>query len=288
MDKLPLHGFLLRPIQRICQYHLQLTELLKHTEETHEDYKAVVEAVSTMKDVAMRINDRQRQFESLQEIIRVQDSIEGFEGPDLVGRNSSLLVRGELVKTVLGKRNKEIILFLLNKDVILCKKDYIRKGGFVFDGRIDLEVGVWLNIDSNEEDEYFGMVHNSWRIFSHDLKTWVLFTAPSPSEKRKWIAALEKSVETSSPDLRMCEMAKLTTLLSAEESLQSQSNYHSQSSSSSNTLPKSKKNKKHASSGAGGSGKIDTDAMLIEVSKLRRPYSSGLERNKDRNSKFYV
>ncbi len=32
MDKLPLHGFLLRPIQRICQYHLQLNELLKHTE----------------------------------------------------------------------------------------------------------------------------------------------------------------------------------------------------------------------------------------------------------------
>jgi Rho guanine nucleotide exchange factor 4 len=32
MDKLPLHGFLLRPIQRICQYHLQLNELLKQTD----------------------------------------------------------------------------------------------------------------------------------------------------------------------------------------------------------------------------------------------------------------
>jgi Rho guanine nucleotide exchange factor 4 len=31
MEKLPLHGFLLRPIQRICQYHLILNELLKHT-----------------------------------------------------------------------------------------------------------------------------------------------------------------------------------------------------------------------------------------------------------------
>lgn len=30
-------------------------------------------------------------------------------------------------------------------------QDYVKKGGYVFDGRIDLEVGVWLNIDSNEE-----------------------------------------------------------------------------------------------------------------------------------------
>jgi len=36
MDKLPLHGFLLRPIQRICQYHLQLSELLKQTEVSKE------------------------------------------------------------------------------------------------------------------------------------------------------------------------------------------------------------------------------------------------------------
>jgi Rho guanine nucleotide exchange factor 4 len=79
MDKLPLHGFLLRPIQRICQYHLQLTELMKQTEESHQDYSSVVEAVETMKAVAMKINDTQRQFDSLQEIIRMQNSIEGWE-----------------------------------------------------------------------------------------------------------------------------------------------------------------------------------------------------------------
>lgn len=79
MDKLPLHGFLLRPIQRICQYHLQLNELLKNTEESHEDYGSVVEAVETMKQVAMKINDTQRQFDSLQEIIRLQNSIDCWE-----------------------------------------------------------------------------------------------------------------------------------------------------------------------------------------------------------------
>jgi hypothetical protein len=127
------------------------------------------------------------------------------------------------------------------------------------------------------------MVHNSWRIFSQDLNTWILFTAPSPMEKRKWITALEKTVEVKPADLKMCEMAKLTTLLSEERP---QSTHFS---SSSNTLPKSKKSKgnKHSVN-----GKIDADAMLIEVSKLKRPnYSAGVQPNhlvKDRASKFYV
>lgn len=38
-----------------------------------------MEALETMKSVATKINDTQRQFESLQEIIRFQNSIDGWE-----------------------------------------------------------------------------------------------------------------------------------------------------------------------------------------------------------------
>jgi len=105
MDKLPLHGFLLRPIQRICQYHLQLNELLKYTpvrldlsmrtlnakwirgttlnpsscQVSHEDYEDVNVALSTMKDVAMKVNDTQRKFDSLQEIVRIQAAMLDWE-----------------------------------------------------------------------------------------------------------------------------------------------------------------------------------------------------------------
>jgi hypothetical protein len=37
-------------------------------------------------------------------------------------------------------------------------QDFIRKGGYVYDGRIDLEVGVWLNIDSNYEGKHDGVI----------------------------------------------------------------------------------------------------------------------------------
>ena len=41
MIELPLDGFLLTPIQKICKYPLQLTELLKYTNPDHEDYKSL-------------------------------------------------------------------------------------------------------------------------------------------------------------------------------------------------------------------------------------------------------
>ena len=79
MDKLPLHGFLLRPVQRICQYHLQLNELLKHTQPEHKDYESTAEALEWMKKVAEKVNDAQREFDSMHEMMKLQNSMDLFE-----------------------------------------------------------------------------------------------------------------------------------------------------------------------------------------------------------------
>ena len=39
MIELPLDGFLLTPIQKICKYPLQLGELLKYTSQDHADHQ---------------------------------------------------------------------------------------------------------------------------------------------------------------------------------------------------------------------------------------------------------
>lgn len=44
-----LEGFLLKPVQRICQYPLLLKELVKVTPETHSDYANTTAALDQMK-----------------------------------------------------------------------------------------------------------------------------------------------------------------------------------------------------------------------------------------------
>lgn len=131
-------------------------------------------------------------------------------------------------------------------------------------------------------DQFFGMVHNSWRIYSPERRAWILFTAPSPTEKRKWISALEKTKEDVFVDTKLLEMAVVTSALADSEMI-SNGNPHGHHS---NTLPKSSKKSKakHLSV-----TKVDPDAMLIEVGKLKRStiYASSTSQ-REGTSKFYV
>lgn len=81
-----------------------------------------------MKSVALNINDTQRQFDSLQEIVRLQSSInsDNWIGPDLLDLNTIILYRGELIKLNYkqnyNKKYKEIYLIILNNEVVICNK----------------------------------------------------------------------------------------------------------------------------------------------------------------------
>lgn len=45
-----------------------------------------------------------------------------LQGPNLVDRNAVILRKGELVKTTYGRKQKEVFVAILNKDLIYCKK----------------------------------------------------------------------------------------------------------------------------------------------------------------------
>lgn len=79
MIELKLDGFLLSPIQRICQYPLQLNELLKYTTNDHKDYENIQQALSTMRDVANFINERKRRMEYVEIIHKWQSTVEHWQ-----------------------------------------------------------------------------------------------------------------------------------------------------------------------------------------------------------------
>ena len=79
MIELKLDAFLLTPIQRICQYPLQLNELLKLTPSDHEDYQTVQQALSAMRDVASYVNERKRRIEYAEILHKWQKNVENWQ-----------------------------------------------------------------------------------------------------------------------------------------------------------------------------------------------------------------
>lgn len=77
--EIPLDGYLLTPVQRICKYPLQLAELLKYTRKDHEDYAKIEQALQEMRNVAMLINERKRIMESLEKLAAWQLRVDGWE-----------------------------------------------------------------------------------------------------------------------------------------------------------------------------------------------------------------
>jgi Rho guanine nucleotide exchange factor 4 len=79
MIEIPLEGFLLNPVQKICKYPLQLAELLKYTPQTHPDYESVQQALKAMKKIAALINERKRKMESIEKLARWQLTVEDWQ-----------------------------------------------------------------------------------------------------------------------------------------------------------------------------------------------------------------
>lgn len=54
-------SLLIKPIQRILKYPLLLGELVKYTEESHQDYQPAIKAANMMTELAHEINEKKRQ-----------------------------------------------------------------------------------------------------------------------------------------------------------------------------------------------------------------------------------
>ena len=79
MIEIPLEGFLLTPVQKICKYHLQLAELLKFTPPSHPDHAGTRDALEAMKRIATLINERKRKMESVEKLAAWQLLVDDWE-----------------------------------------------------------------------------------------------------------------------------------------------------------------------------------------------------------------
>jgi len=87
MARIPLEGFLLSPVQKICRYPVQLKELLEHTpsghpEHTpsgHPDRPELERAADTMKRTVQFVNEQKRKMESVEMLVTWQNSVNDWQ-----------------------------------------------------------------------------------------------------------------------------------------------------------------------------------------------------------------
>ncbi|XP_010219925.1 PREDICTED: phosphatidylinositol 3,4,5-trisphosphate-dependent Rac exchanger 2 protein [Tinamus guttatus] len=193
----PLEGYLVTPIQRICKYPLLLKELLKRTPRKHSDYAALMEALQAMKAVCSNINEAKRQMEKLEFLEEWQSHVEGWEGSNITDTCTEMLRRGHI---------QERIFFLLDNLLVYCKKKHRRLKNskastdghrYLFRGRINTEVMEVENVDDGTADYHSSghTVVNGWKIHNTAKNKWFVCMAKTPEEKQEWLEAILKERE---------------------------------------------------------------------------------------------
>uniref|UniRef100_A0A8C9YKC1 Phosphatidylinositol-3,4,5-trisphosphate dependent Rac exchange factor 2 n=1 Tax=Sander lucioperca TaxID=283035 RepID=A0A8C9YKC1_SANLU len=203
--EVPLEGYLVAPIQRICKYPLLLRELLKRTPKKHNDYALVQESLQVMKAVCSSINEAKRQMEKLEILEEWQSHIEGWEGSNITDTCTEMLMHGVLLKISAGNI-QERIFFLFDKLLVYCKKKTRRLKNskaategprYLFRGRINTEVMEVENVDDGTADYHSSgnIVNNGWKIHNTAKNKWFVCMAKTPEEKQEWLEAIMKERE---------------------------------------------------------------------------------------------
>ncbi|KAM9313762.1 phosphatidylinositol 3,4,5-trisphosphate-dependent Rac exchanger 1 protein-like [Pholidichthys leucotaenia] len=206
---IPLEGYLLTPIQRICKYPLLLKELLKRTPQKHTDHAAVEAALQAMKAVCSNINETKRQMEKLEALEQLQSHIEGWEGTNLTDICTDLLLHGNLLKISAGNI-QERVFFLFDNLLVYCKRKSRVSGKkstkrtksingpqYVFRGRINTEVMEVENVEDGTADYHSNnyTVTNGWKIHNTAKNKWFVCMAKNTEDKQKWLDAILRERE---------------------------------------------------------------------------------------------
>uniref|UniRef100_A0A671SSL9 FYVE, RhoGEF and PH domain-containing protein 6-like n=1 Tax=Sinocyclocheilus anshuiensis TaxID=1608454 RepID=A0A671SSL9_9TELE len=163
---LALKHYLLKPVQRIPQYQLLLTDYLKNLPEDSSDYKDTQTALSVVKEVANHANDIMKQGDNFQKLMQVQYSLNGHH--EIVQPGRVFLKEGTLMK--LSRKVMQPRMFFLVRNV------YYKMDSVILVSKPSQEAYQnELNIESVE------------RSF--------ILSANSATERDEWLEAITKAID---------------------------------------------------------------------------------------------
>lgn len=193
MIDIAIDGFLLTPVQKICKYPLQLAELLKYTAQDHSDYRYVAAALAVMRNVTQQINERKRRLENIDKIAQWQASVLDWEGDDILDRSSELIYTGEMqwIYQPYG-RQQQRVFFLFDHQLVLCKKDLIRRDILYYKGRLDMDKYEVIEVDDGRDEDFNVSVKNAFKLHNKETEEMHLYFAKKLEEKLRWLRAFRE------------------------------------------------------------------------------------------------
>ncbi|KAI6232290.1 Rho guanine nucleotide exchange factor 3 [Aphelenchoides besseyi] len=216
MPKLSLEGFLLTPVQRICRYPMQLSNLLKSTPNSHPDRFALEQAHDAMHNWAKKVDESRRRIEAIQKIILWQRSVLAFRGPDLFDNNSRMLISGELhCRAVMRgtgsggvQWTKTVHVFLFDQSIVLCKKDVLKKSILVFKERMSLQCTGVFDMPDGKDQTLGTTLRNCFKLVG-PTRTYY-FTTTDPATKQIWLDHFRSRPRAQPPSNAEKRLALLT------------------------------------------------------------------------------
>uniref|UniRef100_A0AAZ3PTD3 FYVE, RhoGEF and PH domain containing 6 n=1 Tax=Oncorhynchus tshawytscha TaxID=74940 RepID=A0AAZ3PTD3_ONCTS len=178
---LALKHYLLKPVQRIPQYQLLLTDYLKNLPEDSSDYKDTQAALGIVKEVANHANDIMKQGDNFQKLMHIQYSLNGQH--EIVQPGRVFLKEGTLMK--LSRKVMQPRMFFLFNDTLLYTTP-VQSGQYKLNSMLSL---AGMKVSKPSQEAY----QNELNIES--VERSFILSASSATERDEWLAAIATAID---------------------------------------------------------------------------------------------
>ncbi|XP_054480405.1 FYVE, RhoGEF and PH domain-containing protein 6 [Anoplopoma fimbria] len=178
---LALKHYLLKPVQRIPQYQLLLTDYLKNLPEDSEDYKDTQAALCIVKEVANHANDIMKQGDNFQKLMQIQYSLNGHH--EIVQPGRVFLKEGTLMK--LSRKVMQPRMFFLFNDALMYTTP-VQSAQYKLNSVLSL---AGMKVSKPSQEAY----QNELNIES--VERSFILSASSATERDEWLEAIAKAID---------------------------------------------------------------------------------------------
>ncbi|PRP81722.1 hypothetical protein PROFUN_10822 [Planoprotostelium fungivorum] len=182
-DHKEISFYLIQPVQRIPRYILLLTDLLKYTPASHDDYEFIEAALNSVKRVTDIINEGKRISDNNLKIGEMNQNISGTLNLKSLLERRKYFFEGDLMDRM---KKKERRVYLLNGLLVITQKKKDGKYEYLSHFNLSRQTPI-VDVPDMKNDE------NTFKIISASAPDEPLawFQSRSIADKENWIQAYQ-------------------------------------------------------------------------------------------------